>query len=48
MEIYKELGMKKIPVIVRNLDRDEAIISMVDSNLKREEISLWRRPAPIR
>ena len=32
-------GIEDIPVIVRNLDRDEAIISMVDSNLKREEIS---------
>lgn len=32
-------GIETIPVIVRNLDRDEAIISMVDSNLKREEIS---------
>ena len=31
--------IEDIPVIVRNLDRDEAIISMVDSNLKREEIS---------
>mgnify|MGYP003015589016 CR=1 FL=1 len=39
MEICKELGIGKVPVIVRNLDRDEAIISMVDSNLKREEIS---------
>ena len=32
-------GIENNPVIVRNLDRDEAIISMVDSNLKREEIS---------
>ena len=32
-------GIENIPVIVRNLDQDEAIISMVDSNLKREEIS---------
>ena len=32
-------GIENIPVIVRNLDRDEAIISMVDSNLKRKEIS---------
>ena len=35
-------GIENIPVIVRNLDRDEAIISMVDSNLKREEISPTR------
>ena len=32
-------GINKIPVIVRNLDRDEAIISMVDANLKRENIT---------
>ena len=32
-------GIESMPVIVRNLDRDEAIISMVDSNLKREKIS---------
>ena len=32
-------GISKIPVIVRNLDRDEAIISMVDANLKRENIT---------
>ena len=32
-------GIESMPVIIRNLDRDEAIISMVDSNLKREKIS---------
>ena len=32
-------GIQTIPSIVRNLDRDEAIIAMVDSNLKREEIT---------
>jgi len=32
-------GIATMPVIVRELDRDEAIISMVDSNLKREKIS---------
>jgi len=32
-------GIQIIPTIVRNLDRDEAIIAMVDSNLKREVIS---------
>ena len=32
-------GITRIPVIVRNLDRDEAIISMVDANLKRENIT---------
>lgn len=29
-------GIDKMPVIVRNMDRDEAIIFMVDSNLQRE------------
>lgn len=32
-------GLTTMPVIVRNLDRDEATISMVDANLKRENIS---------
>lgn len=31
-------GIDEIPVIVRNLDDDEAIIIMVDSNLQRENI----------
>lgn len=31
-------GIEKIPVIVRDMSRDEAIIFMVDSNLQREEI----------
>lgn len=32
-------GLETMPIIIRNLDRDEAIISMVDANLKREIIS---------
>ncbi len=31
-------GMECMPVIVRNMDRDEAIIFMVDSNLQRERL----------
>ena len=31
-------GLDEIPVIVRNLDDDEAVIIMVDSNLQRETI----------
>lgn len=31
-------GLETMPVIVRNLDRDAAIIMMVDSNLQRENI----------
>ena len=34
----KRLGVETLPVIVRELTRDEAIISMVDSNLQREHI----------
>ncbi len=36
-------GLKTIPAIVRNLDDDEAVILMVDSNLQRETISLMER-----
>lgn len=32
-------GITDIPVIVRQLDRDEATIAMMDANLKREKIS---------
>ena len=31
-------GLDKLPVIVREMDDDEAIIYMVDSNLQREHI----------
>ncbi len=31
-------GIERMPVIVRNMDRDEAIIFMVDSNLQRERL----------
>ena len=36
-------GLKTIPTIVRNLDDDEAVILMVDSNLQRETISPMER-----
>lgn len=36
-------GLKTIPAIVRNLDYDEAVILMVDSNLQRETISPMER-----
>lgn len=38
MEICKELGMEKIPVIVRNLTDEQAVSVMVDANLHRENI----------
>ena len=31
-------GIEKMPVIIRNMDRDEAVIFMVDSNLQRERL----------
>ena len=35
----EQLGYRKVPVIIRVLQDDEAVISMVDSNLQRERIS---------
>ena len=34
------LGYRKVPVIIRVMNEDEAILNMVDSNLHREKISL--------
>jgi len=34
----EQLGINKIPSIVKNLSDDEAIITMIDSNIQREEI----------
>ena len=34
----KMLGIDRLPVIVRDMSRDEAVINMVDSNLQREHI----------
>lgn len=38
MEICKELGIEKVPVIVRNLTDEQAISMMADANLHRENI----------
>ena len=38
MEICKELGIEKLPVIVRNLTDEQAVSMMVDANLHRENI----------
>lgn len=35
----EKLGYKKIPVIIRILQDDEAVVIMVDSNLQREQIT---------
>lgn len=34
----KQIGMEKIPAIVKEYSDDEAVMAMVDSNLQREEI----------
>ena len=39
----RRAGIQTMPVIVRQLDRDEAIIVMVDSNLKRESVSVMEK-----
>lgn len=33
-----KLGLKKLPVLVRNMTEDEAVILMVDSNIQRENL----------
>lgn len=38
MAACRALGMETMPVIVRNLSDEEAVITMVDSNLQREHI----------
>ena len=35
----EKIGYRKVPVIIRVLKDDEAVVSMVDSNLQREMIS---------
>ena len=35
----ERLGYKKIPVIIRRMQDDEAVVTMVDSNLQREQIT---------
>lgn len=32
------MGVQNIPVIVRELDDNQAVIAMIDSNLQREHI----------
>lgn len=39
----KELGLKKIPALVKQLDDNQAIIEMVDSNMNREELLFSER-----
>ena len=36
--VAKKLGFTELPVILRDMTKDEAVIAMVDSNLHRERI----------
>lgn len=38
-EAARQLGFTKVPVLIRVLSDDEAILEMVDSNVQREQIS---------
>ena len=38
LEACRKLGLESIPVIVREMTDDEAVIAMVDANLQREHI----------
>ena len=38
MHTSQKLGMERIPVIIREMSDDEAIVKMVDSNIQREEL----------
>lgn len=38
LEACRKLGLENIPVIVRKMTDDEAVIAMVDANLQREHI----------
>ena len=35
----QQLGFRKLPVIIRVMKDEDAVINMVDSNLQREKIS---------
>lgn len=38
VNVCRELGIQTVPVIVKELNKDEAIIAMVDANLQREHL----------
>ncbi len=38
VNVCKELGIQTVPAIVKELNKDEAVIAMVDSNLQREHL----------
>lgn len=38
MHASKLLGLETIPAIIRDMNRDEAVVAMVDANIQREEL----------
>ena len=44
----EQLGYRKVPVVIRVLKDEDAVISMVDSNLQRENISTSEKAFAIR
>ena len=38
LDALKRLGVKEVPVIIKDLSDEQAIMMMVDSNLKRENV----------
>ena len=44
VEVCKELGIKTVPSIIRDMTKDEAVIAMVDSNLQREHHCPAKKP----
>ena len=38
VNVCKELGIQTVPAIVKELNKDEAVIAMVDANLQREHL----------
>lgn len=46
----EKLGYRKVPVIIRAMKDDEAVVSMVDSNLQRQTYAflfLWKGSGPV-
>lgn len=38
VNVCRELGIQTVPAIVKELNKDEAVIAMVDANLQREHL----------
>lgn len=44
----EKAGIETVPAFVRDMDRDSAIIAVVDSNLQREQFCHRKKPSPTR